>query len=101
MYFCAWFISYNIMPQRFIHAVMSSSILFFVIAVFCYTGHIITIYLSITDGNWACFWLLQIMLRVLLHVSWDTCVSTSPRDILVLELLSYRVCIYSVLENTI
>lgn len=48
MYFCAWFISYNIMSQRFIHAVMNSSILFFVIAVFCYTGHIITIYLSIS-----------------------------------------------------
>ena len=39
------------------------------------------------------FWLLQLMLRILLHVSWDTCVSTSLRDILVLGLLSYRVCI--------
>lgn len=32
--FFAWFISYNIMPQRSIHAVMSSSVLFFVIAAF-------------------------------------------------------------------
>ena len=97
MYFCAWFISYNIMSQRFIHAVMNSSILFFVIAVFCYTGHIITIYLSISllmaIGLVYSFWLLQLMLRILLHVSWDTCVSTSLRDILVLGLLSYRVCI--------